>query len=156
MLIALTGIMGYINLIGTIVNEYLSMYKLDSGRISIVSGVSNIFGIIGCMLTSVIIDKYKTYKKPFIILNSIAIVTQLANTVLIELFEDYVFIISFFSYAIINGSLIPIYACTMDYVAEQTYPVGASISGGITMSCNQIFGIITVFIFILMNYFFRF
>lgn len=146
MLIALTGIMGYVNLIGTIANEYLSIYNLDSGRISIATGISNIFGIIGCMVTSIIIDKYKTYKKPFIILNSIAIITQIANTIFLELFGEYVFIISFISYSVINGSLIPIYACTMDYVAEQTYPVGASISGGITMSFNQISGIISVFI----------
>jgi hypothetical protein len=144
MLIALTGIMGYVNLVGTIANEYLALYKLNTNQTSIVSGGSNLIAIGGCIITSIIIDKYKMYKKPFIILNVTAIITQAAYMTLIELYEDYAFILSLLAYILINSTTIPIYACTMDYVAEQTYPVGASISGGIIMSINQISGIISV------------
>lgn len=138
--------MGYINLVGTVANEYLAKYNLNTNETSIISGTSNMLAIGGCILTSIIIDKYRMYRKPFIILNVTAIITQATYTLLIEFYEEKAFVLTFVSYALINSTTIPIYACTMDYVAEQTYPVGASISGGIIMSVNQIFGIISVYI----------
>ena len=147
MLIAMTGIMGYINLIGTICNEFLEKYGLDNNQTSLVSGVSNIFGIIGCLITSIVIDKYRIYRKPFLILNFLAILVQSVATFTIEYFTDHAFIISLLAFIMVNGSLIPIFSCTLDYVAEQTYPVGASISGGVIMSFNQVSGIISVTLF---------
>ena len=49
-------------------------------------------------------------------------------------------------FSLIIGFATPIYTTGMDYVAEMTYPVGESISGGLIMCFNQIFGIIGILI----------
>jgi Na+/melibiose symporter-like transporter len=146
LLISFTCILGFFNLYGTIGMSYFSLYISDNDAISYVIGASNLASIIACLIVSGIIDKYKIYKKVFLILNLTGIVCQILLTVFLELIEDkdIVYILFFITWTIISMSIIPIYSCSMDFVCELTYPVGESISGGFIMSCTQISGIIAV------------
>jgi hypothetical protein len=137
--------MGYFNIYGTIVNDYFSKYKgIDQTKTSIVGGTSNILAIVSCLVSSIIIDKFKNYRKIFFIFNAVGIVSHLCLTLGLELFEDYAFYVCIVSWTICSCSILPIYTCSMDFVCEITYPVGESIAGGVIMSFNQISGIIGV------------
>jgi MFS family permease len=144
LLISFTCIMGYLNLYGTIVNEYFSMYKLTDDQTSYIAGTANVFAIIGTLIISAILDKYKNYRKAFLILNFIGIICHSLMTLLIELYEEQAFYILIILWTLCSTSILPIYTCSMDFVVELTYPVGESISGGFIMSFNQISGIIAV------------
>lgn len=147
LLINFSLIMSFFNLYGTISNTLLSMYHLSDQQISIIVGVANIIGIVGTLIVSYIVDLYKNYKLIFIILNLFGIVSHGISSLGIELYEEYAFTILLICQILVYCSILPIYTCSMDFVCEITYPVGETISGGIIMSCNQIFGIIIVIIF---------
>jgi FLVCR family MFS transporter 7 len=144
LLIIFTCVLGYFNLYGTIVNEYLMSYGFSNDQTTIVGGTSQFCGITGTVLVSIFIDKFKKYKLIFLILNIIGLICHVAMTMLIELFTEYGFIIVMFLWSIATISIIPIYACSFDFVIELTYPIGESISGGLIMSCSQISGIVAV------------
>lgn len=144
LLISFTCIIGFFNLYGTITNEYFTKYGLTSDEASYIAACGNFIGILASLGISMIIDKYKNYRKSFLILNLIGLTTHVLQTILIELFKKYAFIILFILFTVCLSVLIPIFTCSMDLVVELTYPVGESISGGIIMSSNQISGITMV------------
>jgi FLVCR family feline leukemia virus subgroup C receptor-related protein len=144
LLISFTCILGYFNVYGTIINEYFSMYGLDEDQTSYVAGIANILAIISCLITSIILDKFKNYKKAFIILNIVGLISQIAMTVLLEILEENRFLVFTIFWSLCSLSILPIYTLSMDFVCELTYPVGESISGGFIMSFTQISGIIGV------------
>jgi len=144
LLISFTCILGYFNLYGTILNELFTKYLLSEWELSMIGGLANILALIGVMLISILIDKYKKYKISFIILNAIGLLSHIAMTMILELSKDNLFILTAILWSICSISILPIYTCSMDFVCELTYPVGESISGGFIMSCTQISGIIAV------------
>ncbi len=145
LLVSFTCILGYFNVYGTIINGYFSKYGLDEDQTSYVAGVANVMAIISCIITSIILDKSKNYKKAFIILNVIVFISHILMTVLLEV-VDNAYIIFFIFWSICSLCILPIYTLSMDFVVELTYPVGESISGGFIMCFNQISGIIGVII----------
>ena len=145
-LISFTFVLGYFNCYGTIVNSYFSKYNLNLDETSYVAGCANIFAILNCFISSLIVDKFKNYKKVFIILNTIGLVSHICMTVLLELVPDSSFLIFIIFWTICSMTILPIYTLSMDFVCELTYPVGESISGGFIMSFNQISGIILVYL----------
>ncbi len=144
LLISFTCILGYFNLYGTIMNELFTKYLLSEKEMSVISGLANILALIGVVLISIIIDKYKKYKTSFIILNSIGLFFHIIMAVFLETSTENLFIFTAILWSIISTSILPIYTCSMDFVCELTYPVGESISGGFIMTCTQISGIISV------------
>ena len=87
------------------------------------------------LLVSIIVDKSKKYKKVLIVLNITGVLVMAVGTTLLEvLSERYALIVAFVLYTITVSSIIPIYTTAMDYVCELTYPVGESISEGLTLS----------------------
>jgi Na+/melibiose symporter-like transporter len=146
MLISFIFILGYVNVYGTIINEYFSKYGLNSDQTSYIGGIANVIAIISCLVASTILDKFKNYKKVFLMLNVVGLIFHILMTVLLEVFEDYSFLILLVCWTVCSSTILPIYTCSMDFVVELTYPVGESISGGFVMCCNQITGIIAVII----------
>ncbi len=143
-LFSFTGILSYFNVYGTITNGYFSQYGLKDDETSYISGFSNAMAIISSIVTSIILDKYKIYKKAFIILIVFAILSHLSMTIFLETQIENKFYFVLFLCSLICSSILPIYTVGMDFVCELTYPVGESISGGFIMSFNQIFGVIGV------------
>ena len=141
---SITCIMGFFNLYGTVLNKYFALYKVTNLQTSIIGGVSNVLGIVGSIVISVIIDNIKKYRKPFLILNIIGFVAQVLITILCEVLEDDAFILVVILWSFLAFSVLPIFTISMDFVCELTYPVGESISGGLIMACNQISGILSV------------
>ena len=155
LLINFTFVIGYFNLYGTIVNEYFSLYNLTDSQTSYIIGISNFFGILGSLIISMILDKYKNYRQSFIILNILGIISHLSMTALIELYPDYAFPIFLITWTMCTVSILPIYTCSMDFVVELTYPVGESISGGFILSCTEMSGIFAVYIILKIDSYFR-
>jgi Na+/melibiose symporter-like transporter len=144
LLISFTCIIGYFNLYGTIVNEYFSRYGLDDDETNYVGVIANFSGIVGCLIISAFLDKYKVYKKPFLILSCFGLICHVTMTILLELSDSNAFIILTVLWTFCSISVLPIFTISMDFVIELTYPVGESISGGVIMTCTQISGIISV------------
>jgi len=140
-------IYGYFNIYGTIANEYFNKYGLTESESSSIMGIVTLTSILGCFVVSFIIDKYKIYKKVFLILNSLGIVFHITMIVLLELFDQYSYIILIINFPIISMCTVSIFNCSLDLVIELTYPVGESISGGCIVTTSQISGIIGVWIF---------
>jgi len=144
LLISFTCILGYFNLYGTIINELFTRYPLTEKEMSTIGGFANILALIGVLSISALIDKYKKYKKSFIILNIIGIISHVGMTFFLEYIEKNLFIYISILWSICSIAILPIYTCSMDLVCELTYPVGETISGGFIMTCTQISGIISV------------
>ena len=145
-LVCATCIVGFFNIYGTILNQYLALYKVKDDEASYTSAAANGFGIITCLIVSCILDSTKKFKQMMFILNICGLVVMIILTILLEIIEKNVFTMCIVVFSLIIGFVSPIYTTGMDYVAEMTYPVGESISGGLIMCFNQIFGIIGILI----------
>ena len=145
-LVCATCIVGFFNIYGTILNQYLALYKVKDDEASYTSAAANGFGIITCLIVSCILDSTKKFKQMMFILNICGLVVMIILTILLEIIEKNVFTMCIVVFSLIIGFVTPIYTTGMDYVAEMTYPVGESISGGLIMCFNQIFGIIGILI----------
>lgn len=133
-------VIGFFNIIGTTLNHYLALYGLSDTEATITAGVANGIGLVACLVVSMILDKSKKFKKCMVILNIIGLVFFVIITFLMEITNKGRAYISVTLYSLIFSSVIPIYTTGMDYVAELTYPVGESYSGGLIMCSNQITG----------------
>ena len=149
---SLSCIVGYINMVATIFNAYMALYKISDENASYTSAISNILGIIFAIVVGKIIDIYKIYKKSILICNLICLISYIITTILMEsLKTKYLLYVSYIGYTLIIGFAVPIYTSGMDLVCEITYGVGESTSDGIIMFGNQLMGIIGIVI----NYIFR-
>ena len=150
--LSLSCIVGYINMVATIFNAYMALYKISDENASYTSAISNILGIIFAIVVGKIIDIYKIYKKSILICNLICLISYIITTILMEsLKTKYLLYVSYIGYTLIIGFAVPIYTSGMDLVCEITYGVGESTSDGIIMFGNQLMGIIGIVI----NYIFR-
>lgn len=143
-------IVGYFNFMGTIINKYYALYSITNTQTSIFGGLGNILGLVSAIIVSIIIDKYKKYKKVFLILIFLGFLSQVVLTFASELWSDNSFVVLVICFPIIAICSLPVYSTGMDYVIELTYPVGELISGGFVMTGAQLVGIAMTF---LSNYF---
>lgn len=143
-------IVGYFNLMGTIINKYYAKYSITNTETSIFGGLGNVLGLVSAVIVSIVIDKYKRYKVVFLLLILVGFVSQVVITIASEVFFEKAFIVLLVCWPIIAVCALPVYSIGMDYVIELTYPVGELISGGFVMSGAQVVGIGTTF---LSNYF---
>ena len=149
---SLSCIVGYTNMLATIFNAYMALYKISDKNASYTAAISNILGIIFAIVVGKIIDKYKLYKKSVLICNVVCLISYAITTILMEsLKTKYLVYVSYIGYTLIIGFALPIYTSGMDLVCEVTYGVGESTSDGIIMFGNQLMGIIGIII----NYIFR-
>lgn len=135
--------MGWFNLYGTVLNELLTRYKYTERETSYIGGLADLIALFGVYSVSIIIDKYKNYKKSFIILNILGVILHLFFTLHLEFFKKN-FILILIIWSLVCMVLLPIYTCSMDFVCEITYPVGETISGGILMTATNISGLLGV------------
>ena len=145
--ISLACVVGYINIVATIFNAYMAMYKISDSNASYISAIANILGIINAIVVGAIIDKYKKYKLLIIICNIISLSCYVVTTILIEIIKTkYLYLIAGFGYTLIIMFAVPIYTSGMDFVCEITFGVGESTSEGIIMISNQVVGILGIYI----------
>ena len=147
LLISLSCVVGYINMVATIFNAYMALYKISDDNASYTSAISNVAGIIFAIIVSRIIDKFKLYKKSIIICNIICLISYAITIFLMEFVKTkYLVYVSYVGYTLIIGFAVPIYTSGMDLVCEVTYGIGESTSDGIIMIGNQIMGIVGIII----------
>ena len=145
--ISLSCIVGFMNIFGTIFNAYMALYKIKDMNASYISAIVNIVGIISAVIMGLIIDKFKKYKNVIMICNIAAIVSSFITMFLMESIKSKnLYLVAGFGYALVFGSILPIYSSGMDLVCEITYGVGESTSDGIIMIGNQTMGIIGIVI----------
>ena len=151
LLISTFFVVGYYNIVGTIINSLFGLYSISGNDSNIIFFVSNFLGMISSLIVSKFVDKYKKFKLSMILLCVLGTVFQILLSVLLEMFKpdnikenEYSkveFIIALFIYSLISMVVTPFYTIGMNYACEITYPVGESINGGFMMSASQISGI---------------
>jgi hypothetical protein len=97
------------------------------------------------------LDKSKNYKKTFIVLILLGLVSHCIMMFLIEFSQENAFYVLLVLWTCCTSSILPIYTCSMDYVVELTYPVGEAISAGLINTISQIFGVVIVKIFLTLH-----
>ena len=146
LLISTFFVIGYYNIIGTIINPLFELYSISGNDSSIIFFVSNILGMISSVIISKIVDKNNKFKLSMIILCVLGTFFQILLTIFLEIFKPNdnkessktEFVIALIIYSLVNIVVIPFYTIGMNYACEITYPVGESINGGIMMSVSQI------------------
>ena len=137
-------VVGYFDIISTIINSLLDLYGITTSQSSIIYAVGNIVGMVASLIISRILDKYKKFKLTFIIIIIAGAVFQALFTLLLELSEKKdlnAYAIGLIMYSLINITIISYYTIGMNYACEITYPVGESINGSIMASTPQILAI---------------
>ena len=128
----------------TIINSLLDLYTITTKQSSIIYAVSSISGMLGSLIISRILDKYKKFKLTMIILSISGFIFQALFTFLLELGESKEFnayAIGLIVYSLISISIVSFYTIGLNYACEITYPVGESINGCIMASSPQIISI---------------
>ena len=144
LLISTFMVVGYYDVMGTIINNLFTMYGVTGQQSSIIYAVSSVAGMISSLVISWLLDKYKKFKLFMIILCLLGTVFQALFTFLLELVESKglnAYAIGLVLYTLVNMIVVPFYTIGMNYACEITYPVGESINGGIMMTMSQISGI---------------
>jgi hypothetical protein len=112
-------------------------------------GIANLVSLIGSIMVSALLDKWKKYRFAFIILTIASIIVHISLTVLLEVTTGYGYLILYILVPLVSVLILPIFTCSMDYVCELTYPVGESITGGLIMTTSQISGVLLVLIVVI-------
>ena len=144
LLISTLFVVGYYDVMGTIINSLFYIYGVTGQQSSIIYAVSSVAGMISSLVISWLLDKYKKFKLFMIILCILGTVFQAMFTFLLELVESKglsAYAIGLILYTLVNMIVVPFYTIGMNYACEITYPVGESINGGIMMTMSQISGI---------------
>ena len=144
-------VVGYYNIIGTIINSLFELYSISGNNSNIIFFVSSFLGMVSSVIISKLVDKYKKFKLSMIILCVSGTIFQILLTLLLEIFkpdspkEDenstVEFIIALIIYSLVTIVNTPFYTIGMNYACEITYPVGESINGGIMITMSQLSGI---------------
>ena len=149
LLLATFLVVGYYDVMGTIINSLFNLYGITESQSSIIYAVSSVAGMVASLVISWLLDKYKKFKLFMIILCILGTVFQALFTLLLELVESRklnAYAIGMVLYTLVNMIVVPFYTIGMNYACEITYPVGESINGGIMMSMSQISGIAGTFL----------
>ena len=144
LLIATLFVVGYYDVMGTIINSLFDLYGITGQQSSVIYAVSSVAGMIASLVISWLLDKYKKFKLFMIILCISGTVLQALFTFLMELAKSKDFsayAIGLVLYTLVNMIVVPFYTIGMNYACEITYPVGESINGGIMMTMSQLSGI---------------
>ena len=144
LLIATLFVVGYYDVMGTIINSLFDLYGITGEQSSIIYAVSSVAGMLASLVISWLLDKYKKFKLFMIILCISGTVLQALFTFLMELAKSKDFsayAIGLVLYTLVNAIIVPFYTIGMNYACEITYPVGESINGGIMMTMSQLSGI---------------
>ena len=144
-------VVGYYNIIGTIINSLFELYSISGNNSNIIFFVSSFLGMVSSVIISKLVDKYKKFKLSMIILCVSGTIFQILLTLLLEIFkpdspkEDenstVEFVIALIIYSLVTIVNTPFYTIGMNYACEITYPVGESINGGIMITMSQLSGI---------------
>ncbi len=141
---------GFYNFYPVIINNYLSVYFIESKVISYIFVITLTGGLIGSFIISYLIDKYRIYKFPTIILNILMIFSYGLFTILLEIYNAespglnlFILILCCIFYGF---CLMSIYSVCLDFGCELTYPVGESISLAIFHLFSQLSGSISTYI----------
>ena len=130
LLIATLFVVGYYDVMGTIINSLFEMYGITGNESNIIYAVSSVAGMLASLLISWLLDKYKKFKLFMVIL-------CISGTV-----KDFsAYAVALVLYTLVNIIVVPFYTIGMNYACEITYPVGESINGGIMMTMSQLSGI---------------
>jgi FLVCR family feline leukemia virus subgroup C receptor-related protein len=144
LLMATLFVVGYYDVMGTIINSLFDMYTITGQQSSVIYAVSSVAGMIASLVISWLLDKFKKFKLFMIILCILGTLFQALFTFLLELIESKhlnAYAIGLVLYTLVNMIVVPFYTIGMNYACEITYPVGESINGGIMMTMSQLSGI---------------
>ena len=137
-------VVGYFDIMSTIINSLLDLYTITSKQSSVIYAVASLCGMIASLGISWLLDKTKKFKLIMIILSVSGTVFQAIFTMLLELIEKKnlnAYAIGIIIYSLINIAIISFYTIGMNFACEITYPVGESISGSIMASTPQLLSI---------------
>lgn len=144
LLISTLFVVGYYDVMGTIINSLYDMYGITGQQSSVIYAVSSVVGMVSSLVISWLLDKYKKFKLFMIGMCIIGTIFQAVFTFLLELSLDHnlsKYAIGLVMYSLVNAIVVPFYTAGMNYACEITYPVGESINGGIMMTMSQLSGI---------------
>ena len=144
LLISTLFVVGYYDVMGTIINSLFVMYGVTGQQSNVIYAVSSVAGMIASLVISWLLDRYKKFKLFMIVLCITGTLFQALFTLLLELAEPKglnAYAIGLVLYTLVNMIVVPFYTIGMNYACEITYPVGESINGGIMMTMSQLSGI---------------
>ena len=144
-------VVGYYNIIGTIINSAFGLYSISGNNCNIIFFISSFLGMISSVIISKLVDKYKKFKLSMVVLCVSGTIFQILLTILLEICKPdpskektnstLEFVIALIIYSLVTIVNTPFYTIGMNYACEITYPVGESINGGLMISMSQISGI---------------
>ena len=87
LLISTFFVVGYYNIIGTLINPLFELYSISGNNSSIIYFISNILGMVSSVIISKIVDKNNKFKLSMIILCVLGTIFQVLLTVFLEIFQ---------------------------------------------------------------------
>ena len=149
LLISYSLIVGYYDIMSTIINSLLDLYTITGTQSSVIYVVACIVGMVASLIISWVLDKYKKFKLIMILLSITGSIFHALFSFLLELIESKGlngYAIGIVLYSLINISIISFYTIGMNYACEIIYPVGESINGSIMATAPQILAIALTFL----------
>ena len=142
-------VVGYFDITSNIINSLLDLYGITGKQSSVIYAIGSIVGMIGSLIISWLLDKYKKFKLIMIILSVTGSIFQGLFTLLLELAESKelnAYLIGIIMYSLTNISVVSFYTIGLNYACEITYPVGESFSNSIMASTPQLVSIGVTFL----------
>jgi Na+/melibiose symporter-like transporter len=150
LLISFACINGFYLFYSITINDYLEVYFISDSMTSYLIIGSFLGGIVGSIILSILVDRIRTYKIMFIILNSLVVLLFALLLTFFEIFNlhedklDHVWLIA--GFALYGLFMMPLISISMDLVCELTFPVRESIPLGIILSASHLTGLFSTFL----------
>jgi hypothetical protein len=115
--------------------------------IALLSLVSNILGAVNTVVISLWLDKKRNYKKTFIFLGLIMLISQIILAITCEVCKDHFTMLNvfvFIFYSINQACILPMFSSVFDYACELCYPIGEGNAIGIMVSAGAVMSLATV------------
>ncbi|CDW84415.1 major facilitator superfamily protein [Stylonychia lemnae] len=136
-------IMGYFFALTTVLTQMISLYDFTDSQSSQIGSTYLFAGIIGGIITSVILTYQPRYKLVSIVI-TLATLGTYVLTYFAILSKNYGFLMAS---QVINGFIvIGVFSVAFELGVELSYPIGEATSGGLTNSIGNVVGFILVMI----------
>ena len=120
-----------------VLSQILSPFGVNETQAGWIGFVGVASGIVGCTLFGYIIDRIRKYKFPLIFIFAVAVVLQIGEVLALRVGSEGHVAASFVLIGLTQAMQALTYPLAFEFVAELSYPIPESISGGSVMWVNN-------------------
>ena len=147
MAITFGAVVGLFTALATVLPQLLKPLGIGEDKTGVLSFVGILSGALSCALTAPVIDKYRQYKKPWLLLLSLQCIFLAIMMVVVYAMDAPSVAASFVLIIALEMAMLPQFPVAMELAVELTYPDSESLAGSALMVSLSFWSVIGTIVF---------